>query len=113
MINVWNSMDIQIKVALIGAAGVIIAAIVAGVFSLVKKDSNSNNRNGETITIPPPKATVEKQKYNAKEYMHNSFIPSLDDLEKESSDNAFAEGLATFLGADRSDEDITITRKGK
>ena len=45
--------------------------------------------------------------------IHNSFIPSLDKLEKEKSDDAFAEGLATFIGADRSDDEISITRKGK
>ena len=116
MINAWNNLDIQIKVAIIGAVAAIVAAIITGVFSLIKKDVNSennNNGNSETINIPAPKTTVEQQQYNSEDYIHNSFIPSLDKLEKEKSDDAFAEGLATFIGADRSDDEISITRKGK
>ena len=108
MINVWNNLDIQIKVAVISAVAAIVVAIITGVFSLIKKDTNS-----ETINIPTPRTTVEQQKYNSQDYIHNSFIPSLDKLEKEKSDDAFAEGLATFIGADRSDDEISITRKGK
>lgn len=116
MINVWNNLDIQIKVAVISAVAAIVVAIITGVFSLIKKDTNSENNNkgdSETINIPTPRTTDEQQKYNSEDYIHNSFIPSLDKLEKEKSDDAFAEGLATFIGADRSDDEISITRKGK
>jgi len=41
MIDTWNSLDVQIKVAIIGAVAVIAAAIITGIFSLVKKDTNS------------------------------------------------------------------------
>lgn len=116
MIDTWNSLDVQIKVAIIGAVAVIAAAIITGIFSLVKKDTNSGNNSkgdSETINIPAQKTTAEQQKYNSEDYIHNFFIPSLDKLEKEKSDDAFAEGLATFIGVDRSDAEISITRKGK
>lgn len=32
MINAWNNLDIQIKVAVIGAVAVIVAAIITGFF---------------------------------------------------------------------------------
>ena len=115
MINAWNNLDIQIKVAVISAVSAIVVAIITGVFSLIKKDTNSGNNkdDSDTINIPAPKTTVEQQKYNSEDYIHNSFIPSLDKFEKEKSDDAFAEGLATFIGADRSDDEISITRKKK
>ena len=56
MINVWNNLDIQIKVAVISAVAAIVVAIITGVFSLIKKDTNSENNNkgdSETINIPP------------------------------------------------------------
>ena len=116
MINVWNNLDIQIKVAVISAVAAIVVAIITGVFYLLKNATNrENKKKGDTWTkkITNPRTTVEQQKYNSEDYIHNSFIPSLDKLEKEKSDDAFAEGLATFIGADRSDDEISITRKGK
>lgn len=115
MFQFFAEMDIQIKVALIGAAGVIIAAIIAGIFSLIKKESKSEVKDSDSaddviVIIPTAETTAEKH-YNSEEYVHNSFIPSLDELEKEDSNDAFAEGLATFLGVDRSENDISITRK--
>lgn len=116
MVNAWNNLDIQIKAAVIGAVAVIVAAFITGFFSLIKRDTTSRDNNigcGETINVPTPKTTVEQQKYNSEDYIHNSFIPSLDKLGKEKSDDAFAEGLVTFIGVDRSDDEISITRKGK
>ena len=115
MFQFFAEIDIQIKVALIGAAGVIIAAIIAGIFSLIKKESQAGAKNPDSVDdviviIPKSETTAEKQ-YNSEEYVHNSFIPSLDELEKEDSNDAFAEGLAKFLGGDRSEKDISITRK--
>lgn len=37
MINVWNNLDIQIKVAVISAVAAIVVAIITGVFSLIKR----------------------------------------------------------------------------
>ena len=94
MFQFFAEMDIQIKVALIGAAGVIIAAIIAGIFSLIEKESKSEVKDYDSaddviVIIPTAETTAEKQ-YNSEEYVHNSFIPSLDELEKEDSNDAFA-----------------------
>lgn len=94
MFQFFAEMDIQIKVALIGAAGVIIAAIIAGIFSLIEKESKSEVKDSDSaddviVIIPTAETTAEKQ-YNSEEYVHNSFIPSLDELEKEDSNDAFA-----------------------
>lgn len=58
MINAWNNLDIQIKVAVIGAVAVIVAAIITGFFSLIKRDTTSRDNNkgcGETINVPTQK----------------------------------------------------------
>lgn len=52
MINAWNNLDIQIKVAVISAVAAIVVAIITGVFSLIKKDTNSGNNNkGDSETM--------------------------------------------------------------
>ena len=94
MFQFFAEMDIQSKVALIGAAGVIIAALIAGIFSLIEKESKSEVKDSDSaddviVIIPTAETTAEKQ-YNSEEYVHNSFIPSLDELEKEDSNDAFA-----------------------
>lgn len=129
------NMDIQIIAAIIGVVGMIAAACITGIFTLIKNehtdndkytsDTNDNNEklnkssenrmnnnaNLKTVDIPKSVSTVEKN--NDEEYLHNSFIPNLDELEKEDSDDAFAEGLAIFLRVNRKDEDISITRRGE
>lgn len=111
----FAEMDMQIIVALIGAAGLIIAAIITGIFSLNKKESKSDKKESnsldDVIVIIPTSETTAEKHYCSEEYVHNSFIPSLDELEKEDANDVFAEGLATFLGVDRSEKDVSINRK--
>ena len=51
MINAWNNLDIQIKVAVISAVSAIVVAIITGVFSLIKKDTNSGNNKDDSDTL--------------------------------------------------------------
>ena len=130
-------MDNVIIGAIIGAVAVIIAAVIG----LKKRDSEPNSTNvnsssnsnsssssfsssGTTIYINTKAVTKETEQdnitidipadtptYNSGDYTHNAFIPSLEELEKTDSDDAFGEGLATFLGVDRGETDLTYTRK--
>lgn len=117
MLNVWNNMDAEVQSAIVMAVGGIITAIITGIFTLIKRKAKRNNKSNdekrETIEIPMSTATMKEQEYNSEDYVHNHFIPSLDELEKENLDDAFAEKLATFIGVDRSAEDISIIRKGE
>ncbi len=121
-------LDSTTIAAIITFVGAIFAAIITGVFNIIgkkpKKGSDNHVRLEEDATQKIEKkeyndleedATqkIEKKEYDADEYMHNAFIPSLDALEKEESDNDFAEKLTVFLGVDRKEEDISLIRKEK
>lgn len=120
----WKQLGGQVIAAIITALGTVAQAIIEGFFILkgrsnkskkkgkitvddsLKDQSNKNKKEGK-ITVDN---SLKEHKYNTEDYVNNSFIPNINDLENEKSDDKFAEGLAIFWGFDRSGDDIYIKK---
>ena len=101
----WKQLGEQVIAAIITALGTVAQAIIEGFF-ILKGRSNKSKKKGK-ITVDN---SLKEHKYNTEDYVNNSFIPNINDLENEKSDDKFAEGLAIFWGFDRSGDDIYIKK---
>lgn len=78
----------------------ILCEIIRGVFGLIiNKDNKKKNKD------------CEKEGNEESEYIHNVFILSPEEISRIDDDNEFSEQLATYIGADRSRDQIKIERK--
>ena len=102
----WKQLGEQVIAAIITALGTVTQAIIEGFF-ILKGRSNKSKKKGK-ITVDD--SLKDQSNKSTEDYVNNSFIPNINDLENEKSDDKFAEGLAIFWGFDRSGDDIYIKK---
>lgn len=117
-------MDSNIIAAIISVFGVIVAALIAGYCTLHKddkeKDKTEIHIHNEVKPQPEkkdekkmniPKETNTADGFNSDDYVHNEFIPSLDELKKTDSNKEFFKKSALFIHATRPSSDTTHSKK--
>lgn len=109
MFDLIANMEPTIKAAYITAGAAILAAIISGIFLLISSKNKKNKKSGDPINIPQPTTSVEVFR---NDYIHNTFIPSVDELVSTDDNDKFAEGLAKMV-IDRPEGDVSLSRKEK